>query len=206
MRTRLAAGALIVIILTSLPACKHKPSSDSQEKTAEVPAAPSPNPVPPPVAVQPQAETPPPAPAPPQPIIVAAGTTITIKLANDLGSKLSQSGQTFSATVDKDVIVDGQPAIPAGAAVSGVVIAARPYGKFAGEANLTLKLKSVNVNNVDQTIVTASRSFGSKIKAKGKVHKFIGGLVKRAEGDEREVTLPAQSSYTFTLKQALEIQ
>ena len=146
------------------------------------------------------------APAAPQPVIVASGTKLTIKLSDDLGSKTSQTGQTFSATLDKDVVVDGQTAIPAGANVSGTVVSAHSYGKYAGEANLTLKLTSVNINNVDQHIVTVPRSFGKPIQAKSKVKKFFGGLVKRAEGDEKEVTLAADSTYTFTLKKALTIQ
>lgn len=146
------------------------------------------------------------APAAPQPVIVAAGTKLTIKLSDDLGSKTSQTGQTFSATLDKDVVVDGQTAISAGANVSGTVVSAHSYGKYAGEANLTLKLTLVNVNNTDQHIVTVPRSFGKPIQAKGKVKKFFGGLVKRAEGDEKEVVLPADSTYTFTLKKPLTIQ
>ncbi len=102
--------------------------------------------------------------------------------------------------------MDGQTEIPAGANVSGTVVIARPFGKYAGEANLTLKLTSVNINNSDQKIVTVPRSFGKPIQAKGKVKKFFGGLVKRAEGDEKEVTLAADSTYTFALKKPLTIQ
>jgi len=83
---------------------------------------------------------------------------------------------------------------------------ARPFGRLAGEAVLVLRLTSVNINNVDQPIVTTARSFGSKVKAKGKVRKFFGGLAKRAEGDEREVDLPPQSAYTFTLRKDRQIQ
>ena len=137
--------------------------------------------------------------------MVPAGTALTVTLTDQLGSKLSQPGQSFNGALGKDVVVDGQTLIPAGAAVAGTVVNARPYGRLAGEATLVLKLTTVNVNNVDQTIVTASRSFGAKIKGKG-VGKFFHGLAKRAEGDEREVVLPAQSSYSFTLKQALQIQ
>jgi hypothetical protein len=211
VRLRFAAATFAIFVFLALPACKHKESSSEQEKTAGVPATPAQNSPTPPAAdngaAQPQTPAAPqPATATPQPIIVAAGTTLTVKLNDDLGSKLSQSGQSFSATLDKDVIVDGQTVIPAGANVAGSVVNARPYGKLAGEANLTLRLTSVNVNNVDQAIATSARSFGAKIQAKGKVHKFIGGLVKRAEGDEREVVLAAQSPYTFTLKQPLELQ
>jgi hypothetical protein len=129
-----------------------------------------------------------------------------VRLADKLGSSASQTGQAFSATLDKDVIVDGQTAIAVGANLSGTVVSARPAGRFNGEAILVLRLTSINLNSVDQAIVTSTRSFGTNIKAKGKVRKFLGGLAKRAEGDEKEVVLSAQSACTFTLKQALEIQ
>ena len=202
----LAFTGLAILLLLAIPACKRKEAPPSNESSAGVPAnppannqaAPAANPAP--AAAQPE---PPP---PPQPIVVSAGTALTIRLTEELGSKTSQSGQTFGATVDKDVIVDGQTAIPAGANVTGSVLTARPAGRLAGEATLVLRLTLVNINNVDQSIVTSARSFGPKIKAKGKVKKFLGGLAKRAEGDEREVDLPVQSAYTFTLKQDLQIQ
>lgn len=208
-----ASLILAACLFLALPACKSKQSSPSNENTAGVPAtppAPANKPAPSSAdndAAQPQQAAPaqPEQPAQPQPIIVAAGTSLTIRITEDLGSKASQTGQTFAATLDKDVIVDGQTAIPAGANVVGTIVSAKPYGHFAGEASLVLRLNTVNINNADQPIVTAARSFGPKIKAKGAVRKFFGGLAKRAEGDEREVVLPAQSAYTFTLKQPLQI-
>lgn len=203
MGRRFAHATVAVILLAGLAGCKHK-STESEEKSAAVPAG---APAAGNTAAQPQVQAPAPAePAtPPQPLIVPAGTALTVTLTDELGSKSSQPGQTFNGTLGKDVVVDGQTLIPAGAAVAGTVVNARPYGHLAGEATLVLKLTTVNVNNIDQAIVTASRSFGSKIKGKG-VGKFFHGLAKRAEGDEREVVLAAQSSYTFTLKQALQIQ
>src|ERR1700728_333798 len=209
-----ASLILAACLFLALPACKSKQSSPSNETTAGVPAtppAPANNVAPPPAnnnVAQPQQAVPaqPEQPALPQPIIVAAGIPLTIRITEDLGSKASQTGQTFAATHDKDVIFDGQTAIPASANVVGAILSANPYGRFAGEASLVLRLTTVNINNADQPIVTAARSFGPKIKAKGAVKKFFGGLAKRAEGDEREVVLPAQSAYTFTLKQPLQIQ
>jgi hypothetical protein len=206
-----ASTVIAVSVLLALPACtKHKESPPSNENSAGVPATPpasnpgvpaaNPNPSETPAQAQPEP------PAPPQPIIVPAGTALTVRLTEELGSKTSQAGQTFGGTVDKDVIVDGQAAIPAGATVTGSVASARPAGRLAGEANLVLRLTSVNINNIDQAIVTAARSFGPKIRAKGKVRKFLGGLAKRAEGDETEVDLAAQSAYTFTLRKDLQIQ
>jgi hypothetical protein len=195
---RVAPAIFAISVLLLLPACKSKEAAPSNENSG----APSAN------NNQPQTQQPaqaPPEAAQPQPLIVSAGTPLTVRLTDKLGSAESQSGQSFAAVLDKDVIVDGQTAIPAGANVSGTVVSARPAGKVAGEAKLVLRLTSINVNHSDQPIVTAARAFGAKIKAKGKVKKFLGGLAKRAAGDEREVVLPAQSAYTFTFKEALEI-
>jgi len=212
-----AFSVLAICLLMAMPACNKNKKSPPNENNAAVPATPPPNnpsvnnPGAPPVdnngqQVQAPAPAEPEPPAAPQPIIVFAGTALTVRLTDELGSKTSQAGQTFSATVDKDVIVDGRTAISASSNVTGAVVNARPFGRLAGEAVLVLRLTSVNINNVDQPIVTTARSFGSKVKAKGKVRKFFGGLAKRAEGDEREVDLPPQSAYTFTLRKDRQIQ
>src|SRR5579863_4673836 len=129
MRSASAFAVLAILLLLVLPACKHKEATPSKENTAGVPASPPANnqpaaaansvPAPAPAAAQPEP------PAPPQPIVVSAGTAITIRLTEELGSKTSQSGQTFGATVDKDVIVDGQTAIPANSSVTGRVVTAK---------------------------------------------------------------------------------
>jgi hypothetical protein len=142
----------------------------------------------------------------PQPIIVPAGTALTIRVGEDLGSRISVAGQSFSATLDRDVVINGETVIAAGASVTGKVVSARPAGALAGEANLQLKLTSVKVDNAKLHLATSVRSFGPKIKGKNKVGRFMKGLVKRASGDEREVLLAEQSAYTFTLEHRLEIQ
>ena len=141
-----------------------------------------------------------------QAMVVPAGTMLTVHLSEELGSRISEVGQRFSATLGRDIVVGGQTAIPAGAVVRGKVIAARPAGSLTGEANLQLKLTSVNVNDKYLTLSTSTRSFGPQIKGKNKVGKFMKGLVKRASGNEREVLLAEQSACSFTLRQGLEIQ
>ena len=44
-------------------------------------------------------------------MVVPAGTAVTISLGDAIGSKISQSGQTFAGSVAKDVVVGGQVAI-----------------------------------------------------------------------------------------------
>ena len=45
-----------------------------------------------------------------------AGTVLTVRLGQAVGSKISTPGQTFTATLASPVMVDGRTAIPAGAA------------------------------------------------------------------------------------------
>lgn len=153
-------------------------------------------------AAQPSADNAQPATAP---IVVPPGTTLAVRLGEELGSSISQLNQRFSASLDRDIVVDGQTVIAAGAAVTGKVVLVRPAGAVAGEANLQLKIISVNVNNANLAIVTGVRSFGPQIKGKNKVGRFMKGLVKRASGEEREVFLPEQSACNFTLQRRLEI-
>src|SRR5262249_30987866 len=60
-------------------------------------------------------------PPPPPPIVVPAGTNLVVTLNQSLGSKSSQSGQTFLASVAQPVSVDSQTAIPKGSSVTGTV-------------------------------------------------------------------------------------
>ncbi len=84
------------------------------------------------------------APEPSQPpapvtITVPAGKVLTVRLADEVGSKISQPGQSFGGTLAKPVDVNGEVAIPAGVRVEGVVVDAKPLGRFAGGALLQLK-------------------------------------------------------------------
>ncbi len=141
----------------------------------------------------------------PQPLIVPAGTTLTVRLGEDLSSRTSEAGQTFAATLDRDIVVGGQTVIAAGASVTGKVVFARPVGALAGEANLQIKVVAVNVNDANLPVSTAPRSFGPKIKGKNKVGRFMKGLLKRADGQEREVLLEGQTAYSFTLRHSITI-
>ena len=108
----------------------------------------------------------PPPPPPPPPIVVPAGTDLVITLSQSLGSKTSQSGQTFLATVARPVTVGDQTAIPKGSSVTGTVITAKEKGKIKGEGQLSLTLRSITING--QTYQVQTGVLDSTIKGKGK--------------------------------------
>jgi hypothetical protein len=169
-----------------------------------------------------------------QPIIVPAKTTITVALGSALGSKLSQSGQTFTATIAKDVIADNVVAIPRGTTVTGTVVDAKPLGRFAGGAVLSLRVDSMNVNGADMPVQTAMRTFTAKGKGKrtavmagggAALGGIIGGLAGGGKGaaiglaagggaggagaaftGNKDIVLPTESAVAFPLTRPLEFR
>jgi hypothetical protein len=173
-------------------------------------------------------------PAAPLSITVPAGKVLTVRLADAVGSKISQAGQTFGGTLAKPVEVGGDVAIPAGARVEGEVVDAKPLGRFAGGALLQLKLDSITVNGDQMPVQTAT--FTQTLKGKGKrtavlagggagLGALIGGLAGGGKGaaigavagggagtagtaltGNKEIVLPAEATVPFTLKQSLKIK
>src|SRR6202020_129378 len=105
-------------------------------------------------------------PPPPVPRILPAGTSFSTRISSDISSKASNAGDSFQGSVASSVRLKGDVVIPAGSAVSGVVVGAHSAGKFKGAATLSVKLVSVNVQGRSYTIQSAAIS--KETKGKGK--------------------------------------
>lgn len=231
MRSRLATLPLGLFLTFVLLACSKKPDQTTDTSTANpAPAATAPaqtqpvQPPPPPVQAAPK----------PEPIIVPAGTTLTVRLAQAVGSKISQTGETFSGTVASAIVIGGKTAIPAGATVTGTVVDAKPLGRFAGGASLTLRLTSINLRGTERAIQTSAVSQTEKGKGKrtavlagggAAVGALIGGLAGGGKGagigalagggagtggaaftGNKDIVLAAESALSFKLEQSLEVR
>jgi hypothetical protein len=114
------------------------------------------------------------APPPPAFVTLPAGTALRVRLDQDLGSKISQAGDNFPATVADDVMVNGQVVIPKGARADGTVIDAKPLGKFKGGAYLSIRLERVHTNWGSYPVATSSVERAEKGKGK-RTAEFAGG-------------------------------
>jgi len=63
-------------------------------------------------------------------VVVPAGTVLTVRLGQAVGSKISTSGQTFAATLASPRPWAEKHRHTAGASASGIVVDAKPLGKF----------------------------------------------------------------------------
>ncbi len=186
-----------------------------------------------PMQAQTPAPAPEPVPEPPKPIVVAAGTALPIILSQRLSSHDNDAGEEFSGALASDIVVDGEVAIPKGAAASGVITKSKKQGTFKGEADFAIRLNSIRVGGKSYPI--SSSTYAQSVKGKGKrsavvtgggaaVGALIGGLAGGGKGAAigagvgaggglvasgatggENVNLPAESKVTFKLTQSLTI-
>jgi hypothetical protein len=165
--------------------------------------------------------------------VVPAGTAISIRTASALGSKLSQTGDSFQGTTTSSIRVKGETVIPAGSAVSGVVVNAQTRGKIKGQGDLSIRLTAINVHGQSYPISTGT--LDQTLKGKGKRTAvttgagagggaLIGGLAGGGKGaaiglgvgaaagflggtftGNQQIEIPAESVLTFTLSSSLHL-
>jgi hypothetical protein len=95
---------------------------------------------------------------------LSAGTNIVVRTIDGIDSDVARVGQTFAASIDEPVMVNGQTVIPRGADVMIKLVDSKESGKLTGRSELTLDLVSVKVNGrmVDVNTQTVSRDSSSR--------------------------------------------
>jgi hypothetical protein len=227
MRSRAVLYVVACSLLFALAACSNKPAANSAANDADQNA---------PSGSEGgggmTSSSRPPAAKPA--VVVPAGTTLTVRLGEALGSKISNSGQSFTAALASPVAVGGDTVIPAGAEAHGTVTDAKALGRFKGGAVLQIKLTSIRVNGVEHSIDTSAVTRAAKGKGKrtavltgggAGVGALIGGLAGGGKGaaigalagagaggagsaftGNKDVVLPAESAVSFKLEAPLELK
>lgn len=172
-------------------------------------------------------------PPPPAAVDLPAGTEVRVRLDDDLGSKISNPGDAFTATVADDVQVNGQTVIAKGSRADGTVIDAKPLGKFKGGALLAVRLDRVHTQWGSYPVDSSSISRAEKGKGKrtalfagggGAFGALVGGLAGGGKGaaigalagagagtaggaftGNKQIVLPAETLLTFRLEKPVHI-
>lgn len=188
----------------------------------------------PPVIYQPEV-------APPRPyeppadrrVSIPSGTLIPIRMVDSISSDLDHAGQTFRASLDGAVVVDGETVIPKRADAFVKVVAVKAAGELTGKPELKVQLESVVVggkrytidSNVfsregaSQTVQTAKTAgIGAAIGAAigaisgGRKGAIIGagagagsGVIIEAASKSEQVRIESETRMDFRLESPLEV-
>lgn len=233
-RRSVAFMALAVAAMLSLSACRSSNNNSANQNPQASPSQPQPTqqagttgagPAPATSA----ATTPP----PPAVVVLPIGTSIRVRLDQDLSSKTSQPGDTFQATVADDVTVHGQTVIARGSRADGTVVDAKALGRFKGGALLAVRLDRVHTRWGSYPVETSSISRAEKGKGKRSagfigggagLGALIGGLAGGGKGaaigalagggagtagsaftGNKQIVLPAETLLTFNLEHSVHV-
>jgi len=139
------------------------------------------------------------------------GTPIPIRLQSALSSASAHAGDSFSATVDEPVVIDGQTLIDRGTPATGRVLEARPSANSAGRSlerspapgYLRIVLVSLNIGGRPVMIETSS------IFAKGGIREDRHPATGAASGDsrkDRDIVFGIDRRLIFRLAQTVDLQ
>ena len=107
--------------------------------------------------------------APPGPgplgITVPADTNVTVRMIESVNSETARRGQTFRASLDEPIFVNGQEVIPRGADVLTKLVDDVQSGKIEGRTVLTMALVSITVNG--QPIAVTSSDVRTESSSRG---------------------------------------
>jgi hypothetical protein len=166
-------------------------------------------------------------------VAIPIGTSITVRMIDAVNSEQSRLGETFRASVDEPVMVDGQVVVPRGADALTKLVEDQQSGKIAGKTVLTLVLQQVLVNGrmVDLTSGDVSQSSGSRGARSAKViggTAALGAIIGAVAGGGKgaaigagsgaavgtgaevltkgqTVKIPSETRLTFTLQQPAQL-
>jgi hypothetical protein len=164
---------------------------------------------------------------------IAAGTNFVVRLIDSVDSERDSVGQTYRASLDEPIVVNGATLIPRGADAVVKLVDDKEAGKLSGKTVLTLDLMTVSVNGKPLEIDTqeataegASRGSrtakvaggtaalgaiigalagGGKGAAIGAVSGAGVGTAASAATKGGTVKIPSESRLTFALRQNIRI-
>jgi len=199
-------------------------SSSASNMASNAPTTPEPAPA---------VNTPPPPPPPPQKVTIPSGTTLAVRLVDTVDSETATAGQTFHATLDSPLSVDGDVVVPSGYDVEGHVVDVQSAGKFAGKSLLKLQLDRISVGTKYYNIQTdqysregssRGKNTAAKVGAGAALGAIIGGIAGGGKGagigaaaggglgggvqaatKGQQIKLPSETVLNFTLQSSVSV-
>jgi hypothetical protein len=108
---------------------------------------------------------------------IPSGTSIRVRMIDNLTSEKTQVGDTFRGTLDEAIQVNGRELYPKGADVIGRVTDVRPTGRLSEPGELDLVLNTVSSGTVAASINVEPLVIKGESHAKSNATKIGGGAV-----------------------------
>jgi hypothetical protein len=117
-------------------------------------------------------------------------------MIDGVDSERSRVGQTFAASLDQPVMLNGETIIPRGADVTVKLVDQKESGKLTGRAELALALQSIRVNGqmVDinsQTVTQESSSRGARTAKVAGGTAAVGAIIGAIAGGGKGAAIGA---------------
>ncbi len=119
----------------------------------------------------------PPPPPPPHKVTVEPGTQLAIRLVDAIDTEKNKLGDTFHATLNSPLSVEGEEVVPAGTDVTGHIVDLKSAGKFAGQSELVLQLDSIALGSGTYNIQTDQYKKQGSSRGKNTAEKVGGGAI-----------------------------
>jgi len=121
-------------------------------------------------------------------VSVPAGTVFMVRMWDSVDTLRHKQGHRWTATLEADLVADGQTVAPRGSVVYGVISQAASAGRVAGKSSLTLRPTQVLIGSRMFPITTgeiqAVGATGSGAKTVGRTARSaaVGGLIGGSSG------------------------
>jgi len=139
------------------------------------------------------------------------GTPIPIRLESALSSASSHAGDTFSATIDDPVVIDGQTLVPRGTPATGRVLEAKPSGRSL-ESSLEpgyLRIVLVSLNVGGKPVMIETSSIFAKGGAREERNPATGaasGASQKERDKDKDIVFGIDRRLNFRLAQTVDLQ
>ncbi len=143
------------------------------------------------------------------------GTPIPVRLQSGLSSASSHAGDTFSATIDEPMVIDGQTVVERGTPATGRVLEAKPSTGSLGNSPGTspgsslepgyLRIVLVSLSVGDRTVMIETSSIFAKGGSREERNP-AGGTSSGTGRKDRDVVFGADRRLNFRLAQTVDLQ
>ena len=106
---------------------------------------------------------------------IPSGTSIRVRMIDNLSSEQTQMGDTFRGTLDEPIEVNGRTLYPKGADVIGRVTDVHPTGRLTEPGELDLVINTVSSGTVAESIHVEPLIIKGESHSKSNVTKIGGG-------------------------------